>query len=490
MPAGMAEHENPAPMLRLARSVVAEEAAGRKDATAGEEHAVAASAAGGQEIALPYLGEMEHLFGCSFAHVKARVDPEATAAVNARAYTFGSQVVFATPTPDKDLVLHEMTHVMQQSAGRAGTVASDEAEAQSVAAGAAPQRGEAGHAQQAELRKDAAKPATGEVLTDARKKSAITYNNAHWKDLHRKEILTKLRGGVASDVFEEPDVVKVADLQEKEGVPAAEIDGKLGPGTMAFLLRNGLKLTMTEARADQVRLVFYPGEFEDLKAWQANREKAGKQGQEDEHRAVEAPPGHGVIYVELNGNVVDRMEARGGPPFTMKDGRDHTSDPSKAGTYKLGKGKSVVTKSWANSQIAWGAPIREHDGAIQFKNPGEGWKFATGPKRQIGEIDESQFYEGGMVGGTLIKEWRQNDFGETGFRIEGSPGLYIHTSPDTEEQARVVGPELALDHSHGCLHVQPNKRNELMKNGYLQKGVTLVIKKYDQSLDPHATNRK
>jgi hypothetical protein len=30
----------------------------------------------------------------------------------------------------------------------------------------------------------------------------------------------------------------------------------------------------------------------------------------------------------------------------------------------------------------------------------------------------------------------------------------------------------------------------MMKTGYLQKGVTLVIKRYDESLDPTARNKR
>lgn len=94
-----------------------------------------------------------------------------------------------------------------------------------------------------------------------------------------------------------------------------------------------------------------------------------------------------------------------------------------------------------------------------------------------------------------MKEWRKNDFGETGFQVLGSPGLFVHTDPKTEaalrkeqEEHRVHSP-LQLDHSHGCLHVEPYDRNRLMKTGYLQKGVTLEIKRYDESLDPKAKRR-
>lgn len=344
------------PALRLARAVV-DEAAGRAQETSAAERAMA-KATGGQEIALPYQREMEHHFGCSFAHVKAYVDPGKTEAMNAHAFTFGTDITFATPSPDRAIVMHELTHVVQQTTGRQGSVAADESEAEAVQRGEAPKQAAApGAATSAEVRKDKEKPKPGELLTATQIKSAVSFNNTRWKDPHRKELLQNIRPGSAGTEFEEADVLALAKLQHAQGIPDAEIDGKAGPTTMAFLLRGGLHLTMDskKAKPQDVRLIFYPGEFEDLAAWQKAREAAGKQGKEDEFRNVIAPKGgHGTIYVEYKGNIVDTMPARGGPPFTMKDGKDHTADPSKAGTYTLGEGKSVVTKAWGTPRSPGG----------------------------------------------------------------------------------------------------------------------------------------
>jgi hypothetical protein len=298
------------------------------------------------------------------------------------------------------------------------------------------------------------------------------------------------------------DVVKIAKMQQTEGVDPKGVDGALGPTTMAILLRNGLELSAVKAKAGDVQLVFYPGEFEDLGAWKEARAKAQAEAKGDKEREFEmlynyVPKGHGTIYVKHKGNVVDSIQARGGPPFTMHD-RGHTADPSKAGSYKLGAGKSVITKSWATSQIAWGAPIREHDGEIQFKNPGKDWQYATGKHAVTKDLTREYFLD---ESGNVVKEWRLNDFGETGFRVEGSPGLYIHTGPESEEalkqevevqgtdEQHVVHEQMELTHSHGCLHVDPYDRNRWMRTGYLQKGVTITIKKYEDSLDPKATNK-
>ena len=159
--------------------------------------------------------------------------------------------------------------------------------------------------------------AGGALLSAAQIQSAIEYNQRRWTGVHRGQILAKLRGGPGGEAFEALDVLRVAALQKANGAAAELVDGKIGPRTMAILLRTGLALSVSPGMVSpaQVRLVCYPGEFEDLAAWQAVRAAVGMQGQEGEHRAVsaKAPPGYGVIYVELGGNVVERMAARGGP---------------------------------------------------------------------------------------------------------------------------------------------------------------------------------
>jgi hypothetical protein len=329
-------------------------------------------------------------------------------------------------------------------------------------------------------------------------KNAVAYNNAHWRDPHRSEVLAKLRAAPGESRFLESDVVAIAALQKREG---AVVDGRLSGPTMAALLRGGLHLSEVQAKPGEVRLLFYPGEFEDLAAWKKARADAiaangGKALGTAEFDAVRqrSPPGHGTIYVELRGNIVQAIKARGGPPFTLQDGFGHTGDPSKAGTYRLGEGKAVTTSVWDDSEIAWGAPLRRVDGQVQFKNPGQDWQFATGPQAKLKQRYYPRDFEEGY--GTPLKEWRKNAFGKTAFRVEGSPGLFIHTGPREEtalrqeEEAHQVHTPLELTHSHGCLHVDPFDRDEMMKTGYLQKGVTLVIKRYDESLDPTARNKR
>lgn len=485
-----------AAVLRLSRAVVAREA-GRVDEASPEARAIAQAGLDGNGGELPHRAAMEERFGRSFAGVQAHVGERAqaaTGALGAVAYAYGEAVAFASPTPTVDTVAHELTHVVQHRRGGPREVAADEREAEQFAGvDIRP------HAMTVEpvpaLRLKRTEPehehAAGEapaaLLTDPQIASAIAFNEAHWKGDHKVEILGFLGGGGS---FDRAAVLAIARIQREESDRAEDADGKLGKGTTATLIRRGLALSEVEVKASQVKLVFYPGEFEDIQKWQALKAQARADHAGDanfnEYRTVsrDAPPGHGSIYVEVGGNIVDRLEARGGPPVVLKDGT-HTADPSKAGSYQLGAGKSHVTSAWMYSQIAWGAPIREHEGEIQFKNPGAEWTWATGPRCTLRYPFERANFEDG---GGLMTEWKLNDFGKTAFQIQGSPGMYIHTTPPTEE-ATELNEDVQLTHSHGCLHVKPADRERLMARGYLQKGVTLVVKKYDEALDLGASNR-
>ena len=465
----------------------------------GGREEIAAGGLAGPAGEVPYREEMEARFGQPFDDVRAHTGAEAAEAatsLRADAFAMGDEVAFADAAPSRETVAHELTHVVQQRNG-AASVDADERQADAVAAGAqlpALERG--GGAGEALRLKDAAD--ASELLTAAQIQSAIAFNEKGWKEPHRAEILRVLRAGTEGDAgFSEADVLAVAQIQKNAGGKEHEVDGKIGKGTMATLLGHGLVLSAVKVKPKDVKLLFYPGEYEDIEAWKEARQDAedangGSLGNREYREVMRqgAPPGHGNLYVEVGGNIVDKMEARGGPPIKLQDGPDHTADPSKAGTYTLGAGKPHVTSSWPNSQIAWGAELREVGGEIQYKDRDGEWKWATGDKRQVKhEIDRKYFHEDKDTSKPVDATWRHNDFGPISFKIQGSPGLYIHTTPGDEE-AFEQGTEDELTCSHGCLHVQPADRDRLITRGYLAKGVKIVIKKYAESLDLGATNRK
>ena len=75
----------------------------------------------GRPSEVPARTRMEQAFGTSFADVRAHTGPEAAracASMNALGYTLGTDVAFATSSPDEHTVAHELAHVVQQSGER------------------------------------------------------------------------------------------------------------------------------------------------------------------------------------------------------------------------------------------------------------------------------------------------------------------------------------------------------------------------------------
>ncbi|MDX2090080.1 MAG: DUF4157 domain-containing protein [Kofleriaceae bacterium] len=80
----------------------------------------AASGFQGPGSSIPYQAEMEQSFGRDFSAVRAHTDQHASAAsasLGAHAYAMGNEIAFANSNPSKDLVAHELTHVLQYQDG-------------------------------------------------------------------------------------------------------------------------------------------------------------------------------------------------------------------------------------------------------------------------------------------------------------------------------------------------------------------------------------
>jgi Domain of unknown function (DUF4157) len=152
--------EDRAPVERRADAPESADASDDPDAAdpAGGESASADADAGGSRDAtqtgedgfrdpggdLPYRAELERQFGMSFSGVRVHTGPHArraTRALGASAYTAGHRIAFASPHPSRELVAHELTHVVQHQATPAaktgGIDASGEAEAEKVEAAVA-----------------------------------------------------------------------------------------------------------------------------------------------------------------------------------------------------------------------------------------------------------------------------------------------------------------------------------------------------------------
>jgi hypothetical protein len=259
---------------------------------------------------------------------------------------------------------------------------------------------------------------------------------------------------------------------------------------MAVLFAMGFRFSVRKAVAWDVKLEFYPGEIEDLDAW--NREideKVTKKG--GGFRDVTAPEGEGSIYVHIGRSIVASYRARGGPPSRLDDDAEHVAVPTKPGVYKLGAAHAHVTSNWYYSQIPWGAEIRKNEGGYQYRWPGRSvWLWATsnpaGTLKEPLATDDFEDLPAVTRDGMTYLIWNKNDFGKIAWNLVPSD-MYVHATADMEAKAGAdAAPDAAtsLACSHGCIHVDPRERDEMMKRGYLGTDIPLVVRRWDEHLLP------
>jgi lipoprotein-anchoring transpeptidase ErfK/SrfK len=82
----------------------------------------------------------------------------------------------------------------------------------------------------------------------------------------------------------------------------------------------------------------------------------------------------------------------------------------------------------------------------------------------------------------MDKLWR-NDFGEWACNLPGTV-CYIHTTPDDEFAWHFQSKNIQLENSHGCIHLHPKDREDMMRKGYLKQGAYFEVKGYSEKGPP------
>jgi hypothetical protein len=206
----------------------------------------------------------------------------------------------------------------------------------------------------------------------------------------------------------------------------------------------------------------------------------------------------GSIYVLQDRKVLARYEVAGGlpPGRERKEAGGHTAGSTPAGHYTLGRAEHHVTANWPLSTIPWGARIRKNGSVIEFQQAGT-WIPATGPDGRMTRAQqlwrarsrkpvslatasaeaETAFYNASRE---LITVWHRNDFGKWSWNLlrDGHrTAYYIHTTPE-DEAFTSTGTPFHLMNSHGCLHVRPRQRDEMVSKGYLAAGIVVEVTRY------------
>ena len=206
----------------------------------------------------------------------------------------------------------------------------------------------------------------------------------------------------------------------------------------------------------------------------------------------------GHIYVRTPIGIKAYEVAGGPPPGRGAPDRagGHVAEATPAGRYILGPTEHHTTMNWPYSVVPWGAKIREQHGLIEYQRGSE-WVTATG---RFGTVTRAMILWDTRSGrptsifkadqdarriftddhGDLLTEWKKNDFGKWSWNLvrdgHRTP-IYIHTRPDDEADTD-AGRPFDLIGSHGCLHIRPRDRNEMMSRGYLKAGVAVEVFPY------------
>lgn len=222
-----------------------------------------------------------------------------------------------------------------------------------------------------------------------------------------------------------------------------------------------------------VRLVIYPAEHKNAKG---------------------VTVGH--IYVNDGDESFEVAGGRSGSSTIEPGG--HRAGITPPGRYVLDHAEQHTTRNWPGSVVPWGAKLRERNDVVEYQ-VGNNWRAASGPQGAVttalvlwhhrsgkhvtidvaGRQARQMFYD---EDGKLTAEWLQNDFGKWSWNMKRNgvrTAYYIHTTPDDEEATRLKKP-FELAYSHGCLHIRPRERDEMMRKRYLAADVPVEVKRYDE----------
>jgi len=220
---------------------------------------------------------------------------------------------------------------------------------------------------------------------------------------------------------------------------------------------------------------------------------------------------YGHIYVI--GGLGERYEAVGGPKAERSEsntGGGHSSEETPAGDYVLGPRHHHTSKNWPMSIIPYGAQLRlSARSEVEYLDNDGRWKTATGPagtwtqatknyhskdgfKAEVTAQDLATFNQMAFESpGKLRPIWYGNDFGLWAWNLRtakggGHTGYYVHPVP-ADDIWFSRGVVLALvGQSHGCIHLHPKDREEMMLRGYLRPGVSFKVMSYKASGPPKA----
>lgn len=188
-------------------------------------------------------------------------------------------------------------------------------------------------------------------------------------------------------------------------------------------------------------------------------------------------PGQHLLLVRRAGHIRARYEAWGGPAAKGSDPR-MAEEPTWPGTYYIHSIESYRTDTWPMSRIRWGTALQDKAELddVWYRLRNGAWASV----RKDHGISRTEILRAHQrTHGTLKipATWIFNDFGPLAIRWfrdlngnrqldrhESLSGQMFHTTPDNEAEHQRRHPVRLLP-SHGCIHLKPADRDELIAMG-------------------------
>jgi hypothetical protein len=240
-----------------------------------------------------------------------------------------------------------------------------------------------------------------------------------------------------------------------------------------------------------ISLILYPGEKTII------RTATKRDG-----TVVSIPVTMGHLCVQGGGGETYAIAAGPKPGEGSSGDGGHSAGFTPPGNYVLGPQEHHTTRNWPASVVPWGAALRFVDNDptkdVEYQaSPHSPWLRATGPNGavtqslflwysrtptekptpdQIIAASRSYFVD---ARGNLPATYESNDFGRWAWNLmqggHRSP-YYIPTTPETEHNQVNF-----LMQSHGCVHIYPSDRDDMIAKGYLKQGTPVRVMKYGES---------
>jgi hypothetical protein len=194
--------------------------------------------------------------------------------------------------------------------------------------------------------------------------------------------------------------------------------------------------------------------------------------------------------------LVASYSAVGGPEKSGMGSDGFGMGPTTAGEYVVAYCSKHVSRRYPEwSSIPWGAPLKEEAGELVVEMGGR-WRRVFEVTGGVTKQDVLNYHKDLYFVRTVPATWVFNDFGHLtcyifkdsnhdgrldparGERIQGQ---FFHTTPQDEADTALRRP-VRLGPSHGCVHLKPLELDDMVKRGYMRKGVKVVVHSYSDHL--------